>query len=55
WDDHDFGVNDGGKECPMIKESKKEFLEFFDVPENSPRRKRDGIYTSYLLGPKGKG
>lgn len=50
WDDHDYGVNDGGKEYPMRKESQQIFLEFFEEPANSPRWEREGIYTSYNYG-----
>lgn len=54
WDDHDYGVNDGGAEYPKKRESKKIFLDFFAEPLDSARRQRDGIYTSYIFGPKGK-
>ena len=54
WDDHDYGVNDGGKEYPKKVESKKIFLDFFNEPENSERRKHEGIYTSYTIGEAGK-
>jgi alkaline phosphatase D len=54
WDDHDFGVNDGGSEYPKKAESKAEFLRFWGSPDNDPRRSREGIYTSYLYGPPGK-
>lgn len=50
WDDHDYGVNDGGKEYPKRKESQQIFLEFFEEPANSPRWSREGIYTSYDYG-----
>lgn len=54
WDDHDFGVNDGGKEYPKKEESKKIFLDFFKEPINSPRRTQEGLYTSYMYGEEGK-
>lgn len=54
WDDHDFGINDGGMEYPKKHESKKLMLDFFAEPKNSERRKHDGIYTSYMFGPKGQ-
>lgn len=55
WDDHDFGLNDGGEEFEMKAESQQEFLDFMGVSEDSPRRSRKGIYAShnYVL-PKGK-
>lgn len=54
WDDHDYGINDGGLEYPKKEESKKLMLDFFGEPAKSERRQRPGIYTSYYLGPKGK-
>lgn len=54
WDDHDFGINDGGREYPRKEESKQMMLEFFGEPQDSPRRKRPGVYTSYKFGPKGQ-
>ncbi|MEZ4865428.1 MAG: alkaline phosphatase D family protein [Caldilineaceae bacterium] len=55
WDDHDYGVNDGGADYPMKQESKKVFLDFFGEPANSERRLRaGGIYTAYAYGPPGQ-
>lgn len=51
WDDHDYGVDDGGAEYPKKQQSKDIFLDFWSEPADSPRRKREGIYTSYLFGP----
>jgi alkaline phosphatase D len=53
WDDHDFGRNDAGKEYPFKAESKEIFLEFWKEPVDSPRRTRDGIYTSYVFEEPG--
>ncbi len=53
WDDHDYGVNDGGVEYPAKVASQQEFLRFFREPEDSPRR-REGIYDARLFGPEGK-
>jgi alkaline phosphatase D len=49
WDDHDYGKNDAGKEYPYKEKSQQLFLDFFDVPENDPRREREGAYSSYDL------
>lgn len=54
WDDHDFGENDAGREYPMREESRRVFCDFWGEPEDSPRRTRDGIYTTVTLGPPGK-
>jgi alkaline phosphatase D len=45
WDDHDFGVNDGGEEFMVKSESQQVFLDFMGVPKNSPRRSRKGVYA----------
>ncbi len=47
WDDHDFGVNDGGKEYPAKDRSKEALFEFLDVDENHPARNRLGAHQSY--------
>jgi len=54
WDDHDFGENDAGADYPMKEESRRQFLDFFDAPADSPRRTRDGIYTAHVFGPPGR-
>lgn len=55
WDDHDYGVNDGGKEYPKKEESKKLMLDFMDVPEEAAvSKRRHGAYQSYVLGPATK-
>ncbi|GAB3266322.1 hypothetical protein GCM10027347_34260 [Larkinella harenae] len=54
WDDHDYGVNDGGKEYPRRKESQQLMLDFLDVPASHPLRKQEGAYSSHTYGPKGQ-
>lgn len=54
WDDHDYGVNDGGAEYPMREEAQKIFVDFWGDPDNSPRRERPGVYDSRIFGPEGK-
>ena len=49
WDDHDYGVNDGGKEYPKRKESQQVMLDFLDVPANSPLRTQEGAYSVAYL------
>lgn len=48
WDDHDYGWNDIGRHYPFKEESKEIFLEFFNEPETSSRRKHPGIYHSII-------
>ena len=54
WDDHDFGVNDGGSEYPKKAESAAMFLDFWGVPAGHERRSHAGIYGSYMFGPEGR-
>jgi alkaline phosphatase D len=54
WDDHDFGINDGGADFPMREAAKQEFHRFWNEPEDSPRRQREGVYDARIYGPPGK-
>lgn len=49
WDDHDYGINDGGKGWPKKEEAQQLFLDFLDIPEDDPRRSQAGIFTSEIL------
>jgi alkaline phosphatase D len=51
WDDHDFGANDAGGDFPMKEESRRQFLDFWKVPQDSPRRAHPGVYDARLFGP----
>lgn len=54
WDDHDYGENDAGKEYPRRLESERIFLDFWQVPADSPRRTRPGIYGAHRFERDGK-
>ncbi|MEO7392816.1 MAG: alkaline phosphatase D family protein [Ramlibacter sp.] len=54
WDDHDYGVNDGGAEFAFKAESKAEFLDFWKVAADDPRRSREGLYHAQTYGPAGR-
>lgn len=54
WDDHDYGVNDGGAWYPKRLEAAEIMLDFFKVPADSPRRQREGIHGAHVFGPDGK-
>ena len=54
WDDHDYGDGDSGKWYPKKKESQQILLDFLEVPEDSPRRSREGVYGVHTFGPPGK-
>lgn len=49
WDDHDYGRNDAGRHFAQKDSSKWVFLEFWEEPLLSPRRRRAGVYTSTLF------
>lgn len=50
WDDHDYGINDGGIHYLKKKESQQIMLDFLGEPLESPRRKQEGVYASYDYG-----
>jgi alkaline phosphatase D len=54
WDDHDYGLNDGGADFPGAATAQKEFCDFFQVPATSPLRTTPGVYDCVTLGPDGK-
>ena len=54
WDDHDYGVNDGGNNYKYKHESKELFLKFFNIKKNDKRNYRDGLYKEYTLNYKDK-
>lgn len=54
WDDHDYGLDDGGALHPRKAEVKQRFADFFDVPADDPMRLREGTYRAVVLGPAGR-
>lgn len=54
WDDHDYGVNDGGAEWHARELSKGEMLRFLAVPEDDPVRSRPGVYSAHRYGAEGR-
>lgn len=52
WDDHDYGLNDGGVEFGVKDQSQKLFLDFLGVPKDDKRRQRQGVYHSELIKSK---
>ncbi len=54
WDDHDYGVNDGGASYPKRVASQKVFLDFWRDSPESIRRRRPGVYDAHVFGPKRK-
>lgn len=54
WDDHDYGVNDGGAEYTPRDEAQRIFLDFWGDAADSPRRGRRGVYESAIYGEPGQ-
>lgn len=54
WDDHDFGLNDGGKENPDFEEAKKAYLAAFEVDSRLISANQRGIEHSVILGEEGQ-
>ena len=54
WDDHDYGLNDGGADFPHKQSSKDEFLKFWNLTATDPRRNREGLYHSTVQGNAGQ-
>ena len=50
WDDHDYGMNDGGRYYSKKMESKELMLDFLDVPADAEVRKHEGVYQAYEYG-----
>lgn len=50
WDDHDYGMNDGGADNPDKEEAKKDFLNQWPYVKDSIRLNQGGIYHAKLLG-----
>ena len=47
WDDHDLGVNDGGKYASNKQERQNLFLDFLGLSPNDVRRERNGVYSAH--------
>lgn len=53
WDDHDFGLNNAGKEYPLKAESKAIFREFWELEAEIPAAQA-GIYYARTYAINGK-
>jgi alkaline phosphatase D len=54
WDDHDYGLNDGGAGWEGQHAAKEAFMDFFRTPPDSPLRRRGGVYDAMVFGPEGR-
>lgn len=43
WDDHDYGVNDGGADFPFQAPSRQAFVEFFDLDSGALGHREGGV------------
>jgi alkaline phosphatase D len=50
WDDHDYGMNDGGKNWPHKDDSKLMELRFLGFAKSNPVWSHSGIYNSVTIG-----
>ena len=53
WDDHDFGLNDGGSNYRYKDRAKELFLETWKIPFQDPRRLREGLYFDKMIKKNG--
>ena len=54
WDDHDYGLNDGGGDFAYKQRAQSMFASFWNVPSNSPIRQRPGVYRAFRTGQPGQ-
>ena len=52
WDDHDYGLNNAGRDYKHKDRSRADLFAFLNVPKNSPAYQRNGAYQFYDLSPK---
>lgn len=54
WDDHDYGINDGGKHFVQREQSKKLAADFLGFTKQHPVWHHEGIYNSTSLSKAGQ-
>jgi alkaline phosphatase D len=54
WDDNDYDSADGGGNFAFREEARDEFLAFWQVPPDDPRRRQQGLYQARVFGPPGR-
>ncbi len=52
WDDHDYGVNDGGADNAEKDEARKTYLNYWNYLKQSLPRNQKAIYHSRIVGSK---
>jgi alkaline phosphatase D len=53
WDDHDYGMNDGGVAFSAKDKSQEAFLNFLKVEQSDSRRDQEGVYYSEQIQTEG--
>jgi len=51
WDDHDYGLGDGGAENPNKEMARRDFLNFWPYVKNSLSKNQQALYHSKIFGP----
>ncbi len=51
WDDHDYGMNDAGASWIARQEAEELHEHVWAQSKSDPRRSRDGVYYSGIIGP----
>ncbi|MCA8889330.1 MAG: alkaline phosphatase family protein [Parvularculaceae bacterium] len=54
WDDHDYGMNDGGGDYALKEQSEALFEYVWAMPADDVRRARPGVYGSWMIGEEGR-
>lgn len=52
WDDHDYGLNNAGRDYQHKDRSRADLFAFLNVSKDSQAYQRNGAYQSYDLSPK---
>ena len=53
WDDHDYGINDGGGSYRFKEYAQNLYIDFWEIADNDPRANREGIYYQQLQNING--
>ncbi|UOF01624.1 alkaline phosphatase D family protein [Bdellovibrio reynosensis] len=54
WDDHDYGLRDGGKDWQGKEAARRDFINYWSYVRNSIPFEQNGIYHAKVIGPKKK-
>lgn len=49
WDDHDYGINDGGADYVNKSESRRDLFSFLGLPKDHSAYQREGAYQAYTI------